>query len=369
MNKSDSGRGDTKLRIGVIGYGFIAAHGHVPAYLKRTDLKIVAVADKEDARRAAVGKLLPDARLYDSADALIENESGNLDCIDICTPPYDHARIATVALKKGLHVLCEKPLTIRHEDAAKLFQLARERKKVIFPCHNYKHAPIMLATREIINSGRIGKVVMVTINTFRNTHAKGVPEWHTDWRRQKKYSGGGIAMDHGSHSLYLIFDWLGAYPVKVSASMHNLQTDKYDTEDNFQAELIFPTGLAHINLTWTAGVRKNFYSIQGTKGAITIHEDDMEIAVQKAGSGSSSNNNNISWEFEHKKISSHWMDASHVSWFNSLVDDFKSAVAKDVYVGREAVDALGCIRAINAAYKSAKTCGRARAIQTGNMIG
>ena len=69
------------------------------------------------------------------------------------------------------------------------------------------HASVVKAINEIIDSGKIGKVRSVTLNTFRNTHAKGVREWKTDWRRHKKWSGGGITMDHGSHSFYLTFDW------------------------------------------------------------------------------------------------------------------------------------------------------------------
>ena len=57
------------------------------------------------------------------------------------------------------------------------------------------NAPVVRAIREIIDSGKIGKVRSLTLNTYRNTHAKGVTEWKTHWRREKKYSGGGIAME------------------------------------------------------------------------------------------------------------------------------------------------------------------------------
>ena len=57
----------------------------------------------------------------------------------------------------------------------------------------------------------------MTLQTFRNTHAKGVSEWRPNWRRERKYSGGGIAMDHGSHTFYLAFEWLKSYPTSISA--------------------------------------------------------------------------------------------------------------------------------------------------------
>jgi predicted dehydrogenase len=351
-----------KLRGAVIGYGFISGKGHIPAYLERAkskgDVEIVAVADVCEARRAAAQEALPKARVYADYERLLDAESANLDFVDISTPPCDHAKIAHAAFDRGLHVLCEKPLTTTLEDAASLLKHATRAKRVLFPCHNYKHAPIVRAIREIIASGRIGKVRSLTLNTYRNTHAKGVTEWKTHWRREKKYSGGGIAMDHGSHTFYLTFDWLGSYPTAVTAKMTNLEPGKYDTEDNFSAVLTFPTGLAHAHLTWTAGVRKVIYTVQGERGAITAFDDDLEIAVMKTTSGPDVAQGAVTWEFEKKQIASHWMDASHVSWFNSLFDQFQDAIAKGEWVGKEARESYLCVQLITTAYRSASEGSR-----------
>ena len=183
-----------KLRGAVIGYGFISGKGHIPAYLQRMkeqkDVEITAVADICEARRALVKKTLPDARVYSDYESLLKGEAGKLDFVDISTPPCDHAKIAHAAFDAGLHVLCEKPLTTSIEDARAMLEHAQRAKRVLFPCHNYKHAPVVKAIREIIQSGRIGNVRSLTLNTYRNTHAKGVTEWKTHWRREKKYSGG-----------------------------------------------------------------------------------------------------------------------------------------------------------------------------------
>src|SRR5690349_4312107 len=103
------------LRGAVIGYGFIAERGHVPAYAsfnpERGGLRITAVADICAARRERARAALPDARIYESHAELLEREAGQLDFVDVTTPPCDHATIAHAALDRGLHVLCEKPLT------------------------------------------------------------------------------------------------------------------------------------------------------------------------------------------------------------------------------------------------------------------
>jgi predicted dehydrogenase len=342
------------LRGALIGYGFIGAQGHVPAYLKRSDVEIVAVADVCPARRALVPARLPRAAVYESADALLAAERDRLDFVDVATPPCDHAAIAHQALDLGLHVLCEKPLTTRLQDAAALLDHAVRARRVLFPAHNYKHAPVVTAIRDILASGRIGRVRSATLETFRNTHAKGVTEWNTHWRRQVRWSGGGIAMDHGSHTFYLTFEWLGAWPTAVTAKMSNQQPDRWDTEDNFSAVLTFPGGgLAHVHLTWTAGVRKVIYTVQGERGAITVDDDELQLAVMRATGGPDVAQGAVTWDVERRSIASDWMDASHTRWFNAMFDRFLAAVESGDHAGKEAQDAYRCVEIITTAYRSA----------------
>ena len=347
-----------RLKGAVIGYGFISGKGHVPAYLQRAkdqnDVEILAIADICEARRRIALDVIPGVRIYDSYEKLLSAEAKNLDFVDISTPPCDHAKIAHAAFDSGLHVLCEKPLTTSIKDAHSMLKHAKDARRVLFPCHNYKHAPVVKTIREIIESGKIGRVRSLTLNTYRNTHAKGVTEWNTHWRRQHKYSGGGIAMDHGSHTFYLTFDWLGSYPTAVTAKMSNLDKNEHDTEDNFTAVLSFPTGIAHAHLTWTAGVRKVIYTVQGERGAITVDDDDLQLATMESTGGPDVAQGAVTWKVEKKSISSHWMDASHVSWFNSLFDQFKTAIKDGDYVGKEAREAYLCIQLIMTAYKSAE---------------
>src|SRR5262249_41510243 len=156
------------------------------------DFVITAIADVSEARRELARRLCPHARVYEDARSLLQAEADRLDFVDIATPPCDHAAIAHAALARGLHVLCEKPLATSAHDAHGMLDHAAQAKRVIFPGHNYKHAPVIRAVREVLDSGRLGPVRLVTLDTFRTTHAKGVPEWQPDWRRVRKYSGGGI---------------------------------------------------------------------------------------------------------------------------------------------------------------------------------
>jgi predicted dehydrogenase len=345
-----------KLRGAIVGYGFIMQKGHAAGYRQRAgregggDVEITAIADVSEERRAAARADWPEARIYDDHRALLEVEAGRLDFVDVATPPADHAEVTLAALGRGIHVLCEKPLAASVEEARAMLLGAMRAERVIYPCHNYRHAPVIKAVRAILDGGRIGKVHLVTLQTFRNTHAKGVAGFRPDWRRERRLSGGGIAMDHGSHTFYLAFDWLRAYPTAITARAATL--GPFDTEDDFSCSLRFPTGTASAHLSWNAGVRKVLYTLHGERGAIRVEDDDIEVAVQERGGSG------VNWHFEREAIRSDWMDSSHVSWFNSLFDDFKGAIDRGEYVGRDAEEAFRCVQLIATAYASAREGSR-----------
>ena len=111
---------------------------------------------------------------------------------------------------------------------------------------------------------------------------------------------------------------------------------------------------SHINLRKArAGVRKVIYTVQGERGAITVDDDDLQLAVMEATGGPDVAQGAVKWNVEKKVIHSHWMDASHVSWFNSLFDQFQAAIAAGDWVGKEAREAYRCIEIISQAYRSA----------------
>src|SRR5438067_1924629 len=157
-------RGGQMLKGAMVGFGFIAGKGHHPAYLARKDVEIVAIADVSAARLDAARAAAPDARLYPSWRELLTKETA-LDFVDVCTPPDAHAEIALAALRRGAHVLCEKPLTTTTAQAMELVAAAREHRRVVFPAHNYKHAPVVKFALDVIRSGRIGSHCMDASHT------------------------------------------------------------------------------------------------------------------------------------------------------------------------------------------------------------
>jgi predicted dehydrogenase len=196
----------------------------------------------------------------------------------------------------------------------------------------------------------------VTLQTFRNTHAKGVEEWRRDWRREKRFSGGGIAMDHGSHTFYLAFDWIGEFPTSITAKMSVL--GDFDTEDNFACSMTFPSATATAHLSWTAGVRKVIYTIHGERGAVRVEDDDVEVALMDGNTSPGPTH----WERMKGRIASDWMDASHVGWFRSMLGQFAGAISRSDFVSHEAEASVRCVELITTAYASALDGSRERSL-------
>src|SRR5918992_3035960 len=151
------------LRGAIIGLGNVALEGHLPGWIARDGIEIVAVTDVEGARRAEAAGRVPGARWFDSADALMA--ASGLDFVDICTPPSSHAPLIERALSRGLHVLCEKPLVRSPDELDAVRRLAAARRRIVHTVHNWHHAPIVRRTAELVREGAVGRVTRVTWHT------------------------------------------------------------------------------------------------------------------------------------------------------------------------------------------------------------
>ena len=343
------------LRVALVGFGLVAERGHLPAYLASMRsggaFRLVAVADVCAARRALARRLVPEAHVYADHDALLAAEKGRIDVVDIASPPCDHAAIAAAALELDLDVLCEEPVAVSLDAAKQLFANARRRGRVLFPCHDRAYAPVATNVRRALDSGRIGDVRIVTLQTFRHTYTRGVAEWRPEWRRDHDIGGGGIMMDQGSHSFYLAFDWLRAYPSSVSAMTSALRGG--DTEDNVTCTMRFPGGrIATAYMTWTAGMSRALYTIHGERGAIRVEDEDIEVVTKKMG-----RDGVVGWETESAWLGADGMDASHPASFGSVLDELATAIAKRSVSSVHAEDALRSIEVIDAGYRSARLGG------------
>jgi len=185
------------FKAGIIGVGFIGA-AHAEQLRRLGNVEVVALADDVDPRGKADALRIP--RAYSCYKELIDKEQ--LDCVHICTPNSSHFEIAMYAMERGVHVVCEKPMTTTLEDAEKLLAFAKEKKLIHAMNFNCRFYPMAFQMREMIRSGELGDVYSI--------HGGYLQDWlfyDTDynWRLEPELSGNSRAFaDIGSHWLDLV---------------------------------------------------------------------------------------------------------------------------------------------------------------------
>ena len=333
------------LRGALLGLGNVALEAHLPGWTRRDDVEIVAVTDVAPARRASVTPLLPGARWYDSAAALLDAE--RLDFVDICTPPSSHAGLIAEALGRGLHVLCEKPLVCAGEDLDALTRLAERDARVLHTVHNWHHAPIIRRTAELVAKGAIGRLTRIGWATLRTAPAAVRDAQAQNWRLDPKLAGGGILTDHGWHVFYLLQRWMGSTPTAVSALLQTRRHTAWPVEDTATVHLEFPEGgSAEIFLTWAADRRQNRVELIGTKGRRLELEDSTIVLTDYA--------DEQRWSCP-PALS---QGSAHPDWFDPVVQQFVGEVRGQVARDGNLAEAALCLRLETLARESARQNGR-----------
>ncbi|HYB43989.1 MAG TPA: Gfo/Idh/MocA family oxidoreductase [Candidatus Methylomirabilis sp.] len=331
------------LRGAVVGLGNVAVHGHLPGWLSRRDVEIVAVTDVDPARRAAGAERLPAARWYDSA-ALMMAEA-ELDFVDICTPPSSHAGLIRAALERGLHVLCEKPLVGSLDELRSLADLAAAADRALHTVHNWHHAPIVKEVRTLVSGGAVGRVTAASWQTLRTRPAASAGGAAENWRLDPAIAGGGVLTDHGWHVSYILQRWLGATPLAVGARLETRRHTRWPVEDTASLRLRFPEAVADVLLTWAADERRNWARLEGSEGVLDI-ADDVLMLRREGGERR--------WSF-----TSGLSDGSqHPEWFHGVADQFLARVTDRAGDADNLAEATACLAVEALARASSRQGGR-----------
>jgi predicted dehydrogenase len=263
------------LRGAIVGLGNVAVQAHLPGWAGRDDVEIVGATDTRPARRTELHSRLPHARWYDSVDDLLERERP--DFVDICTPPATHAALTQATLRRGAHVLCEKPLVASLDELRVVRRLASETGRVLFTVDNWRHAPILRRAHQLIERGEIGRLRRIRWETLRIKPAGNGGEART-WRADAAMAGGGILVDHGWHAFYLLQQWTGQTPVAIGARLETRQHTEWGVEDTATARLEFPDATGEVFLTWASDRRRNRIELEGTDGTILVDDDVLVLS-------------------------------------------------------------------------------------------
>ena len=318
----------------IVGCGAVACQAHVPAWRAASAFHIVAAVDPLPAQRAQLHTLLPEIRCYERLETLLEHE--DLDFLDVCTPPALHEAGILQACARGVHVLCEKPLTFTAAALQRIMAAAAAANVLVFSVHNWKYAPLFQALKQLLNAGVIGTPSYIELTTLRTQ-----PAGTTGWRLDPQVAGGGILLDHGWHAFYLLLFLLGEPPQSIAASVERRLFLSAGVEDTATCEVAFPYARARLHLTWAASRRGNLGVVRGARGA--IHFDDARLVVEHDGAA------------PQEMVFAQALSAGsyHPDWFAALLPDFQAEFGDPAQRGRNLREAETCLRLTLLAYRSA----------------
>lgn len=334
------------LKGGIIGFGNVVINGHLPGWRGRKDAHISAVMDVDPSRKKECARLLPDAIFYNSVEEMLESEQ--FDFIDIATPPSTHAPLIKKCLEKNLHILCEKPLVLSSDDFESIAQLARQKDRVLFTVHNWRHSPMIKAMFRMVEQGKIGKLEKLTWQVLRTKPSVALPspgESHSDnnitnnWRLNPKIAGGGILIDHGWHAFYIIMELFGSIPTHTRGVLENRKYKDLKIEDTATVSIFFPEGQAEAMFTWHADERKNRVEIKGSCGELVLEHDYIDLTT-------SSNKEKVTFS---QSIS---QGSHHPEWFGSTVHEFFTEIREADKKGKNLNQAAACLAIVESCWNS-----------------
>jgi predicted dehydrogenase len=255
------------LRIGLVGVGAAAQINHIPALKRLEGVEIAALCDRDPEKASRVAQKFGIPTAHVRFDDLLADDS--IDAVDLCTPNFLHAPMASAALEAGKHVLCERPLARSADEASAMVRAAKKADRILMCALQHRFRADAQLLRKFVDKGDLGELFFAKAGWLRQR-----TEWDSDeWRRQKRESGGGVVLDLGFQMLDLSL-WIMGHPAvaSVTASVH--RSRKGEVEDSATAFLRLENGATlTLELTWGLLMEKDFAYVNlfGSGGAALLN--------------------------------------------------------------------------------------------------
>lgn len=225
-----------QLKVAVVGCGCISVM-HLDSIIALPESELVGVCDiKPERAQKAAEKY--NTKAYTDYMQMFKTE--NPDVVHICLPHYLHTVVAKDAFNLGINVICEKPMSIKYEDA---FDAVNEAEKknvkygIIFQCRY--NTPSQLVKRRIID-GRLGAVKCgrITLTWYRPDNYYDSSDWKGTWDKE----GGGVVIDQAIHSLDLANWFIDSSPIEIQSTLHNRNHKNMIVEDSAEGLIKYENG-------------------------------------------------------------------------------------------------------------------------------
>ena len=254
------------MKVGLVGAGLIGQK-RAKVILGCTDDTLVGVVDKNLKAAKEISSLFSyDVPSFSDYNELLKCTGNKINVLIVSVPNQFILPIATLAARKGIHILSEKPLGRNADEAYQIVQQCREHKVLIKTGFNHRYHPAVLKAKEYIEKGSIGKILHIR---GRYGHG-GRPGMEKEWRVDREICGGGELLDQGVHLIDLAACFLG----NICRVFGKVITEfwEIEVEDNayFLLEAV-DNSYALFHVSWTNW--KNIFSFEifGDKGYIEIN--------------------------------------------------------------------------------------------------
>jgi len=313
-----------KLRFGLVGAGGIA-QAYAQAFNESDCCDLVAIADVRPEAANALAEIVGGKAYGDYAQL----SALDLDAVIVATPPSTHPEIACFFMENGIPVLCEKPLCLSVAEAEKMIATAKANDVLFTMASKFRYCDDVIKAKGILASGVLGDVLQ-----FENAFTAKV-DMSKRWNSQKEFSGGGVLIDNGTHSVDIIRYFLG--PIDSVLAVESGGTQNLSVDENVKMFARTKDGVtASVDLTW--GINKElpyFISIYGTNGTLHIGWRESKYKV----------NSNADWTVFGKGY-------DKVASFKGKVENFSRTLRGREELFIQPQDALASVHAVEAAYRS-----------------
>lgn len=263
-----------QLRLGIIGIGNMGTD-HINNVLsgKCPEINITAVADINPARLQWAAENMPEVvAKFDNVPAMLD--SGMIDAALVAVPHYDHPKYAIACMKRGLHVMVEKPSGVYTKQAREMNDAAKCTNVVFGMMFNQRTNHVYRKMRELVQSGELGQIRRtnwIITNWYRSQAYYDSGSWRATWSGE----GGGVLLNQCPHNLDL-WQWICGMPVKVQAHLHFGKWHNIEVEDDVTAYVEYANGATGIFITSTADAPgPNRFEITLDKGKLISENNKL----------------------------------------------------------------------------------------------
>ena len=264
MSPASRGSGKKRVRYAVVGLGHIAQAAVLPAFANarsRAELAALVSDDPEKLLELSRKYGVKHVFTYDEYDACLA--SGAVDAVYIALPNHMHCEYTVRAARRGIHVLCEKPMAVTSDECAEMNRAARESGILLMIAYRLHFEEANMKAVDIVQSGKLGDVRL-----FHSIFTMQVKEGDIRLRRE---TGGGTLHDIGIYCINAARYLLRKEPIEAFAWSFRKDLKRFaEVDEMMTSALKFPGEVAAAFTTSFGADDSGAYEIVGTQGSLRV---------------------------------------------------------------------------------------------------